>query len=155
MKRLIAALLLAIVCSPIAVTKEVVHTPTPSWRCLAWVVHDESRGEPLKGSRAVLDVVKKRMKDSGKSACEVVAEPKQFSGYSERKLYEEVSDEALHRYKRVAKMKPVAVECKYFHAVTVRPAWATKFKPCIRIGKHIFYKEKKHDTSSKQRHRPR
>lgn len=141
MKYLIAAILMVIVTVPLAAPQKVAYKPIPSWRCLAWVVHDESRGEPLKGSRAVLDVVKKRMKDSGKSACEVVAEHRQFSGYGKKWLYEDVDEVALLRYKRVAEMKPVAVECKYFHATNVRPAWATKMKPCYRVGKHIFYKE--------------
>lgn len=147
MKKVLLAILLAVICSPLAIPGKVVYNPVPkqptSWQCMAWVVHDESRGEPLKGSRAVLDVVLKRMKDTGKKACEVIAQPSQFSGYHSSAPYR-VSKEAVERFVRVAKMRPVTVECKYFHAEYVHPEWATKMTKCFQIGKHIFYKEKKH-----------
>lgn len=159
MKKLALAALLALACSPLAIPPKVVYNPVPkqpeSYRCLAWVVHDESRGEPLKGARAVLDAVLKRMKDTGKKACEIIAQPKQFSGYHPNAPYE-VSDEAVERFVTVAKMRPVTVECKYFHAVYVHPAWATKMTRCFQVGKHVFYKEKKHGNTSKTtRHRSR
>jgi len=145
MKRWIVLLVLLLVCSPLAIPPAMPKWKGPEqWRCLAWVVHDEARGEPLKGARAVLDVVLARMKDSGKTACEIVAAPRQFSGYKhERQLYE-LKNEALLRFVQVAKMKPIAVECKHFHATHVSPAWATKMIRCFQIGRHVFYKERKH-----------
>lgn len=144
-RKLVVAMLLAITCSPLAIPQQVVYNTAPKQpeesHCMAWVVHNESRGEPLKGSRAVLDVVLKRMQDSGKKACEVIAEPKQFSGYYERSVHE-VSEEALQRFIAVAAMRPVTTKCKYFHAKRVSPAWATKMTKCFQIGNHIFYKEK-------------
>lgn len=142
---------LVLVCSPLAIPPKVKpYTGPEQWRCLAWVVHDEARGEPLKGARAVLDVVLARMKATGKSACEVIAQPRQFSGYKGHKALYELSDETLRRFVKVAKMKPVAVECKHFHATYVRPVWATKMRVCFRIGRHVFlkeiHKEKKHDN---------
>jgi spore germination cell wall hydrolase CwlJ-like protein len=153
MLRVLLAILLAIVCSPLASPQKVRYTSDPkpkAYQCLAWVVHDESRGEPLRGSRAVLDAVLKRMKDSGKAACEVIAEPSQFSGFYPEAPYD-VSKEALQRFVAVAKMKPVTVECKYFHAVYVHPAWANKMTKCFQVGKHIFYKEKKHASRKPRR----
>lgn len=141
MKRLIAAVLLYVVCSPLSIPPEPVKQPLRGWQCLAWVVHDEARGESLRGARAVLDVVLARMKSTGKTACEIIAQPKQFSGYNERAVYL-VSKLAIGRYIVVANMKPVVRGCKFFHAVYVSPAWATKMKRCAQIGRHIFYKEK-------------
>lgn len=144
-KRILAAIALALVCAPLAIPKKPVkHAPEPL-KCLVWVVHDESRGEPLRGSRAVLDAVLKRMKDTGKGACEIVSQPRQFSGYNAQAMYVD-NKEALARYHVVKRMKPVTHECKYFHAVYVHPAWANKMTRCFRIGKHVFYKEKKHDN---------
>lgn len=144
MKRLFLALILCFICLPLSTPQKVEYKPPEAWRCMAWVVHDESRGEPLRGARAVLDVVLWRMKKTGKSACEIVAQPKQFSGYKGERVLYELSDEALARFVRVAKMKPVAVQCTHFHAVYVRPAWATKMTRCYQIGRHVFYKERKH-----------
>ena len=144
-KKLVVAIFLAIACSSLAIPTNVAYTVVPETpketKCLAWVVHNESRGESLEGSRAVLDVVLKRMRDSGKEACDVIAERRQFSGYHERAV-RNVSEEALRRYDVVSAMKPVGYKCKYFHAKHVRPAWATKMTKCFRIGNHLFFKEK-------------
>jgi spore germination cell wall hydrolase CwlJ-like protein len=144
MRKIIVALLLMMSCSQLSIPPRLEYKPPEPWRCMAWVVHDEARGESLKGARAVLDVVLRRMKKTGKSACDVVSAPRQFSGYSERKVYNVTltNKEALQRFIQVAKMKPVAVQCTHFHATYVRPAWATKMTRCVRIGKHIFFKEK-------------
>lgn len=144
-KRILAMLLLALVCAPLAVPLKPVKRPPDALKCLAWVVHDESRGESLRGSRAVLDVVLKRMNDERKGACEIIAAPSQFSGYNAQAPYVD-NKEALDRYQVVKRMKPVTTECKYFHAVYVHPAWANKMTFCFRIGKHIWYKEKKHGS---------
>lgn len=141
-RKVVLAIFLSVVCSTLASEPPVPeYEPIELDKCLAWVVHDEARGEPLKGARAVLDVVQKRMDDSGKSACEVVAEKGQFSGYSKKAL-KKVPEEAYERLELVLRMKPVCKDCKYFHATYVLPAWATKLKRAVKVRKHIFYKER-------------
>lgn len=51
-------------------------------RCLAQAVFHESRGEPLRGQRAVADVVVNRARSGrwGSDVCSVVDAPSQFSG---------------------------------------------------------------------------
>lgn len=137
--RWLLAVLLLMACTSLAVPPKVVHRPDPDIKCLAWVLDDEARGEPLKGARAVLDVVKKRMQVSGRTACQVVAERKQFSGYKPG-VFEKISKEMLTRYETVRKMSPVAPDCEYFHATYVHPPWRLRLVRCKQIGNHIFYK---------------
>ena len=110
--------------------------------CLAWIVWSEARGEPLRGKRAVLDVVKARMKASGQSACSVVSSPHQFSGYK-KGMKIKVSEKQLTEYREVVSMSPVAANCNYFHNTSVNPHWAKGMKFCIRVGRHLFYKQSK------------
>lgn len=112
--------------------------------CMAWVLHDEARGEPSKGARAVLDAVLARIKKRNKTACEVVAEPKQFSGYRPFIVFK-IDDKILANYEAIKKLPPVMRGCDYFHATHVSPKWASSMKKCGRVGKHVFYttKEKK------------
>ncbi len=110
-------------------------------QCLAWVTYSESRGEPLRGSRAVLDVIYTRMQARHMTVCEVVMQKGQFSGYREgRKLV--TNEDMLTRLREASRIEPVARGCMYFHAISVRPLWAKKMKKCIAIGHHVFYKEK-------------
>lgn len=110
--------------------------------CTAWVVQDEARGESLKGQRAVLDVVLKRMKTRKLSACAVIKQDKQFSGYKngmELKLHKNVSEESLTKLDKLFKMEPVVKNSEYFHAEYVKPTWRHEMKRIVQIGKHIFY----------------
>lgn len=113
--------------------------------CLAWVIKDEARGESLRGQRAVLDVVLKRMETRKLSACAVVKEPKQFSGYKpgmELVLHKNVDEKDLTRLWELFKMSPVVSQSTYFHAEYVKPDWRHKMKRLLQIGKHIFYQQK-------------
>lgn len=106
--------------------------------CRAWAIHDESRGEPIQGQRAVLDVVIARAKKRKLSSCEIIMQPRQFSGYNGQELV--VTEEMLARYWKVARMKPVVEGCDYFHAKYVHPAWTSKMKQCKVVGNQKFYK---------------
>lgn len=138
MRWLLAILLLAATI-PLAIPAKVVYRPVADSTCLAWVIYDESRGEPLRGSKAVYDVVKHRMKERSLTACQVVAEAHQFSGYKPG-VFEKITPEMLTRYELVAKMAPVVPSCSYFHANYVHPLWRLKMKRCGAVGKHIFYR---------------
>ena len=113
--------------------------PQPS-KCLVWAVSDEARGEPLRGARAVLDVIYERMKRSGKSACQVVKQPAQFSGYR-RGMKMLVDENMLTRFMVVARMAPVCKGCTHFHSRQVKPSWRKKLKRVMAVGNHVFLKE--------------
>ena len=118
-----------------------VKQPLATTRCLAWVIHSEARGEPLKGARAVLDAVYARMKKRKKGACAVIAEPYQFSGYR-KGSFSRVTDDMIDRYFEAERLKPVVKGCEYFHANYVQPLWAETLTPCKVVGNHKFFKEK-------------
>lgn len=142
--RWILGLLLFCVCTDLAVPPPIKPLPDDDL-CLAWVIKDEARGEPLKGQRAVLDVVLKRMEVRKLTACEVVKESKQFSGYKpgmEFKLHKNVDEKDLTRLYNLRKMNPVVEQSTYFHAEYVKPDWRHKMKRILQVGKHIFYVQK-------------
>lgn len=139
--RWLLALVLVFTCSELAVPPEVIKRPVTATECLAWVINDEARGESLKGARAVLDVVLRRMKLRKKTACQVVAEPKQFSGYKPG-VFLGITQEMLTKYEVVNKMPPSVPNCEYFHANYVSPYWNNGLVKCKQIGNHIFYRAK-------------
>lgn len=116
--------------------------------CIAWVLHDEARGEPLRGQRAVYDVVKRRMKKRNLTACEVVKQPYQFSGYK-RGMELAADEDMLQRLSKVRKIPPVAPNASYFHSKQVKPSWKDKMKRVLSIGNHVFYV--KPQTKEKQK----
>ncbi len=119
------------------------------FNCLVWVISDESRGEPVKGSRAVYEVILNRMRVRGLTACEVVKEPHQFSGYH-KGMKMKWNNEDLTRYQEVVSMENIVADAQYFHATYVKPKWRLKMARIVKIGRHIFYrvKEKKNDNSN-------
>lgn len=118
---------------------------------MAWVINDEARGEPLRGQRAVYDVVKHRMEIRKLTACEVVKEPYQFSGYH-RGMRLTATEEMLQRLSKVRRIAPVAGNATYFHSNKVHPSWASKMKRILTIGKHAFFelKEERGHTRAKK-----
>ncbi len=115
----------------------------PSIVCKAVAIYQESRGEPIAGQKAVLDVINERVRRSGKSACQVVKAAHQFSWYHGQKL---VADEnMLTQFEEVSKMRSVCEGCTHFHADYVHPPWSRKMTKVKKIGKHIFFKEKQND----------
>jgi len=135
-------LLLALVTVPLKVPPAVPEPKAPAYSeddvCMAWAIHDEARGEPKQGQKAVYDVIKHRMKARNMTACEVVKQPSQFSGY--KRGMKLVTDEAmLQRLDEVSKMRPVVPNADYFHAKHVQPYWASKMKKVLTVGKHVFY----------------
>jgi len=110
--------------------------------CLAWAINDEARGEPAKGQKAVYDVIKHRMEARNLTACEVVKQPKQFSGYR-RGMKLEADEAMLQRLKEVRKMPPVVPNASYFHSKKAKPLWAAKMKKVLTVGLHVFYMQPK------------
>lgn len=120
--------------------------------CLAWVIDNEARGEPKRGQKAVYDVVKHRMETRQLTACEVVKEPYQFSGYH-RGMKLKADSEMLQRLSEVRKMRPVVPNATYFHSNKVRPAWASKMRKILTIGKHAFYAIRPGRGQPKEKHK--
>jgi N-acetylmuramoyl-L-alanine amidase len=147
MKWLIALVTLLISQSLASPQKLPAGSPQPS-KCLVWAISDEARGEPLRGARAVLDVIYERMKRSGKSACQIVKQPAQFSGYRQG-VKMQIDENMLTRFAAVDKMLPVCKGCTHFHSKKVQPSWRKKLKRVIMISNHIFYKpkEKQNDAN--------
>lgn len=142
--KLLLGLLLALSCTDLAIEARV-SPIDQNLVCKAWVVKDEARGESMKGQRAVLDVVLKRMSTRHLTACEVVMQESQFSGYKkgvEIALHKNVSEKDLDKYTEVDKMGSQCSECTHFHATYVKPNWRNKMKRLLQIGKHVFYEEK-------------
>lgn len=139
--RWLLAIWLAISCTDLAIPPVVYGSDAKASACLAWVLWDEARGEPLAGARAVLDVVHTRMQLRNKNACEIVSEPHQFSGYHPG-VFSHVSMEMLTNYAIVSRMAPSVLGCSYFHATYVAPRWRYRMETCKQIGGHIFYKPK-------------
>ena len=45
----------------------------------------------------------------------------------------------LTTYRFVSKMRPVVEGATHFHNLKVKPSWAKKMKPRLKIKQHIFY----------------
>lgn len=142
--RVLLAGLLSLATTTLAVPPKAPVAPLYSKEdvCIAWVLHSESRGEPLKGQRAVYDVVKRRMVKRNLTACEVVKEPSQFSGYKHGMVLA-ADEEMLQRLRDVRRIPPVAPYASYFHSKQVKPSWRTKMKRVLSIGGHVFYMKPK------------
>jgi spore germination cell wall hydrolase CwlJ-like protein len=102
-------------------------------QCKAIAVHVESRGESLKASRGVLQVILNRNRITGKTACEVVKAPGQFPWAANRRNWK-LSRNVLTRYFKVVNMLPtVSTKTYYFNHVPV-----TYGKQHKKIGKLYF-----------------
>ncbi len=140
MIRALVGILLMTVCSRLASFPAPLAPRYVDEICLAWVINDEARGEPLRGARAVYDVVKHRMVVRKKTACEVVKERNQFSGYRPG-MYMHVDALMMERLWKVQRMRAVVPRAEYFHATYVKPSWAARMKQKLKIGLHVFYEK--------------
>jgi spore germination cell wall hydrolase CwlJ-like protein len=77
------------------------------------------------------------------TACEVVKESGQFSGFH-RGMRLVATEEMLQRLKKVRRIAPVASSATFFHSDYVKPTWASKMKKILTIGRHTFFAERKH-----------
>lgn len=130
---------------------------TKEENCLATAIYFEARGEPLKGQKAVAEVVMTRA-GSGlypSSICGVVYQNSnrhlacQFTftcdGIKDRTRDQEAW--TLARRIAVAAMtkaknkRPLTKWATHYHASYVRPRWASKLVHTATIGTHVFYRE--------------
>ena len=129
--------------------------------CIAVAVYFEARGENLAGQMMVAETILNRAEDPRwpstalqavldprwpSTACKVVKQRNQFSFYSDgksdipknRELYlvaTDVASEALEG-------KHLGSGSLWFHANYVKPSWRHRLEVSVRIGRHIFYKDK-------------
>ena len=111
-------------------------------RCIAAALHNEARGEPIKGIRAVYDSILARMKKRNKTACQIVLEKHQYTGMTRNKI-KNVSEEALTDLETIGRMHPVVEGCTHYYAnYILPPKWVRDMKSCGKVGKHLYFKEK-------------
>lgn len=107
-------------------------------RCLANVIWHESRGESTKGQKAVADVVANRAAKSGKSVCQIVAEPRQFAWYSKKPLLPLDSD--MRKLLTDTANESTITTSDHFYSGK-KPVWARSMS-CRKLGKHNFCERK-------------
>ena len=117
-----------------------------SLKCLTEAVYFEARGEPVKGQRAVAEVIMNRVDHPAfpKSVCGVVNQSGQFS-YKGGSL--RMRDRAAaNRAERIAQEslsgapRNLTGGATYFHTTYVKPSWSKRFTRTAKIGSHIFYR---------------
>lgn len=101
--------------------------------CLTLAVHNEARGEPIRGKTAVAYVVMNRAKQP-KKICSVVHAKGQFANKPvKRKSTKAWKDSKQISHKVLTKqIKDPTKGAKYFHNTTVHPKWSRKHKRCCR-----------------------
>lgn len=112
--------------------------------CLTTMIHNEARGEPIKGKIAVAHVALNRQKKSGQHLCSVLRQPNQFSMRipSKATMQSYAWDDAYIVANLVLNGKTVdpTKGATFFHAHYVNPKWNKVFQHTITIGGHKFYK---------------
>lgn len=137
---------------------EALKTDSEQIRCLTINLFNEAAGEPLKGQEMVVQVVinrKNHLKKFGRTYCEVIREPYQFSWTLDigkaymleakqpltpkdfKKYSKVVLDVLENQHKALDKDK----EILYYHSTAVKPKWSKKMTLVYRIGNHLFFKE--------------
>ena len=109
--------------------------------CLAIALYKEAATEGLLGKKAVLDVIQTRMNESGKTACQIIKEPHQFSWVTKDTKFV-ATKEQLTTYRFVSKMPPVVKGATHFHTSYSNPKWRKHMKFVGRIKHHLFYSER-------------
>ena len=115
--------------------------------CLALNIYFEARGESDLGKRAVAYVTVNRTTNNNE-ICKVIQAPGQFSWLPAKRPV--TDSRAFQDAKRLAKeviedsdrSNDPTNGATYFHNEDVHPKWAKKFKRTLKVGKHIFYKER-------------
>lgn len=121
--------------------------------CMALTIFHEARGEPIMGQYAVAMVTLNRANNDKSRVCKEVFKPKQFSWTTTGaakvaqgwKVATPKEDYAWWLAQRIAKqalsgkMPDFTSGATYYHARSVRPAWAGKMIQTKRLGNHLFY----------------
>jgi spore germination cell wall hydrolase CwlJ-like protein len=124
--------------------------------CISLNVYFEARNQPEEGQLAVAYVTLNRSKKSGKSVCNTVVEPKQFSWATGRFLKDNgfwlradsfpVELDAWIKARRIARMAMARLSpdpthgATHYHERRLHPVWATRMQKVVIIAQHVFYK---------------
>lgn len=131
-----------------------------SIQCLAKNIYYEARGEPRLGQIAVGMVTMNRVASGNfpNSICDVVKQKEnnscQFSWVCSKAL-PRVKHDVFKESQRVAMMvynghvKDPTGGATHFHAVGVKPKWASNGHKTAQIGNHSFYKRVSHNVHRK------
>ena len=127
--------------------------------CLSLNVYHEARNQSVLGQEAVALVTMNRAGWQDKNICPEVVKKKQFS-WTTDKVYKVKNHYKLRKAgypnEKIAWVNSVAIATKvmkhkvpdftkgatYYHTTGVSPYWVNQKKQTIRLGAHIFYKEK-------------
>lgn len=124
-------------------------------QCLARNIFYESASEPEEGKVAVGLVTLNRVEDGrfGSTVCKVIAQPRQFSWFTQKNNKPRENDPRWVESQRVAEellsdnssyvhLRMKYDDALYFHATHIKPAWAKQKQHIDRIGGHKFYGER-------------
>jgi len=124
-------------------------------QCLATGIYFEARGESVKGQAAVAQVILNRVRNPAypKTICGVVYQNDDWHNACQFSFAcDNVKDRVNSAYHwRIARQVAMAVtagriwlpevgSATHYHAVYVRPRWASEMVKVGRIGMHIFYR---------------
>jgi N-acetylmuramoyl-L-alanine amidase len=115
--------------------------------CVAVAIYFEARGEGIDGQMMVAETIVNRVEDERwpDTACEVIAQPRQFSFYRDGRPNEPKDIEAYTTAVIVAKDalegNHLDTGALYFHADYVKPVWRHDLQSVGVVGRHIFYKD--------------
>lgn len=125
------------------------------YKCLAQAIYFEARGEPTIGQSAVAHVVLNRVRDRRypNTICAVVFQNDhrrhrcQFSFACDGQSDQAYNLTAWNKSLKVAlktlagAIEDVTLASTHYHADYVAPFWASKLKPTVQFGQHLFYRE--------------
>lgn len=104
-------------------------------QCLTYMVYKESRGEPIRAMRAVLDVAYNRMRIRSLTACQVLMEKSQYP-YARHGVKTVKDKKFLTQFSIVYKMASV-LDKDYVYFNTVRHRFGKQHR---KIGRLTFSK---------------
>lgn len=127
------------------------------FQCLARNIYHEARGEPRVGKLAVAQITLNRVQAGtwGKSVCQVVYAPAQFSWTgqpSKRRAKPQGPDwdesvrvaQAFLGGERVRQLEAST----HFHSQSIRPpGWTRQMRLAQQVGQHIFFHDRPLDAS--------
>lgn len=130
------------------------HTPPPApaavseWKCMLKNIYHEARGEGVVGMQAIAAVTLNRAAQTGKSICDTVYAPKQFSWTNTAKTRNKPITGDINTAHIVASqaiagvLEDVTGGATHYHTTKVKPIWRKSLDKVGVINNHIFYKGK-------------
>lgn len=134
-----------------------------AFKCHLDNIYHESRGLDDEETEAIIAVVDNRKKVFKKTDCEIIYQPYQFSWTTnrprigEKQLYAELGMRLATRFGRseaqrvrgggryvtgnVGRLPNKFLSATHYHAIGVKPGWASKMRKIGILGKHVFYEE--------------